>query len=85
MPYFSKYHVREQPASALLGPMRATLLELERRAQHYVDRVNMEPADADTLRAAHDAIAGAREAVERLWQQCGQSAPAAGQGQGAAR
>jgi hypothetical protein len=67
MPYLTKYHVREQPAYALLGPMRASLLELERRAQHYVDRVNMEPSDVEALRAAHQAIARARQEVERIW------------------
>jgi hypothetical protein len=69
MPYLTKYHVREQPAYALLGPMRATLLELERRAHHYVARVNMEPADADAVRAAAQAVARAREEVERIWRE----------------
>ena len=67
MPYFTKYHVREQQAHALLGPMRASLRELEQRARHYVARVNVEPAEADKLRAAGDAIARARAEVERLW------------------
>lgn len=69
MPYLTKYHVREQPAYALLGPLRTTLLELERRAQHYVARVNVEPGDAEAVHAAGQAIARAREEVERLWQQ----------------
>jgi hypothetical protein len=73
MPYFTKYHLREQPAYALLGPMRATLLELERRAQHYVDRVNLEAGASEQVRAAHDAIARAREEVERLWQSSAES------------
>ena len=69
MPYFTKYHVREQQAYALLGPLRASLRELEQRARHYVARVNMDDAEADKLRAAGDTIARAREEVDRLWQQ----------------
>ena len=69
MAYFTKYHVREQQAYALLGPMRASLRELERRARHYVARVNMDAGEAEQLRAAGDAIARAREEVERIWEQ----------------
>ncbi len=69
MPYVTKYHVREQQAYALLGPIRASLVELERRAQHYVERVNMEPADAEAVGAAAQAIARAREEVERIWRE----------------
>jgi hypothetical protein len=69
MPYLTKYHVREQPAYALLGPIRASLLELERRATHYVERVNMEPADAEAVGVAAQAIARAREEVERIWRE----------------
>jgi hypothetical protein len=72
MPYLTKYHVREQPAYALLGPLRASLLELERRANHYVERVNMEPADAEAVRAAAQAIGRAREEVERIWRESAQ-------------
>jgi hypothetical protein len=68
MPYFSKYHLREQPAYALLSPMRASLRELERRARHYVERVALAPADQEAIRAAHEAITAARAEVERLWQ-----------------
>jgi hypothetical protein len=67
MPYLTKYHLSEQRAYALLGPLKATLQELEQRAQHYVDRVNMNPADQQTVREAHDAIAAARQTVEDLW------------------
>jgi len=74
MPYLTKYHVREQPAYALLGPMRAALRELEQRAQHYAERVNLEPADAEAVRAAGQAIARARAEVERIWRE---SAPPA--------
>ncbi len=71
MPYLTKYHVREQPAYALLGPIRTSLLELERRANHYVERVNMEPADAEAVRAAAQAIGRARDEVERIWRESG--------------
>ena len=74
MPYLTKYHVREQPAYALLSPIRASLVELEQRANHYVERVNMEPADAEAVRDAAQAIGRAREEVERIWRE---SAPKA--------
>jgi 7-keto-8-aminopelargonate synthetase-like enzyme len=67
MPYVSKYHLPEQQAYALLGPIGASLRELERRAHHYVDRLAMEPAEAEAVRAAHQAISRARAEVERLW------------------
>ena len=67
MPYLSKYHLREQQADALLGPMCAAIRELERRAAHYVDRLAMAPADLEAVRAAHGAIATARAEVERIW------------------
>jgi hypothetical protein len=67
MPYLSKYHLREQQADALLGPMCAAMWELERRAAHYVDRLTMAPADLEAVRAAHGAIAAARAEVERIW------------------
>jgi hypothetical protein len=67
MPYLSKYHLREQEAAALLGPMCAALRELERRAAHYVARLSMAPADQEAVQAAHEAIAAARSEVERIW------------------
>ena len=70
--YLTKYHLREQPAYALLGPIRAQLSELERRAKHYVARVTMEPEDLEPVRAAAEAIARAGEEVERLWRQSGE-------------
>ncbi len=68
MSYFSKYHVREQQAYALLRPMCASLQELERRAQHYVERVMLMPEEQEALQAAHRAIAAAGAEVERIWQ-----------------
>jgi len=66
MPYLTNYHLAEQNAYALLGPIAEALGELERRTQHYVDRVAMESADQDTLRTARQALAAARAEIERL-------------------
>ena len=65
MPYLSKYHISEQYAHALLEPVTATLRELEARTRHYVDRVNLSAADQESMRKAHEAIATARQEVER--------------------
>jgi len=66
MPYLTNYHLAEQNAYALLGPIAETLRELEQRTQHYVDRLAMEIADQDTLRAARQALAAAHAEIERL-------------------
>jgi hypothetical protein len=66
MPYFTKYHVREQSASVLLGPVRDTLRELEQRTKHFAERLNLEPGSDKTLTEAHAALAQARQALERL-------------------
>ena len=66
MPYLTNYHLAEQNAYALLGPIAESLRELEHRTQHYVDRLAMETADRDTLRAARQALAAARAEIERL-------------------
>ena len=73
MPYLTKYHLREQEAYALLGPVCATLRELERRTAHHVSRVPMEPADVAAVEAARRALEGVRQEVERIRQA---SAPA---------
>ena len=67
MPYLTNYHLREQNAHALLGPITAALRELEQRTQHYAERLAMEPAERETVQAARGAIAAAREEIERLW------------------
>lgn len=59
MPYLSKYHITEQPAEALLGPLAAALRELEGRAHHYAERINMTDEDRDVMLAAHRVLAGA--------------------------
>ncbi len=68
MPYLTPYHLAEQNAYALLGPLSAALQELERRAQHYTERLAMEPSDRETVQAAQRALAAAREEIERLRQ-----------------
>ena len=69
-----QYHLNNQQAGALLGPVRATLRELEGRLQHYVDRLPLEAADEEALRAAHGALATACGEVERLWAESGRRA-----------
>ena len=74
MPYLTNYHIAEQNAYAPLGPVRDSLEELERRTRHYVERLAMDEADRETLRAATRALETARAEIERLRQ----SSPAAG-------
>lgn len=80
MPYLTNYHIAEQNAYALLGPVRDALEELERRTRHYVDRLAMDEADREALRAASGAIATARQEVERLRQTGAPSSVASGNG-----
>jgi hypothetical protein len=58
-----------QEAVALLGPIRSELAQLEARAQGFVDRLDLAPADEAAMRAAHEALARARTEVEGLWQE----------------
>ena len=68
--YLAKYHVRAQQAYALLAPIAATLDELERRVQHYLDRVEIgSEADADALSRAHSALATAPAPVAHHWRE----------------
>ena len=66
MPYLSKYHLGEQQASALLGPVADALRELERRTSHHALRLTLSDADQQALLAAHRAVAAARAEVERI-------------------
>jgi hypothetical protein len=68
MPYLTKYHLREQEAYALLGPVCAALRALERRTAHFAGRVAMAPADEAAVRAAQRVLEGARQEVERIWE-----------------
>ena len=66
MPYLSKYHIAEQQASVLLGPVADALRELERRTGHYAARLHLGYADQQAILAANRAIAAARAEVERI-------------------
>ena len=61
-----KYHLREQQSDALLAPVSASLRELERRVQHYLDRLALAAPDADALAKAHDVLAGASQEIAHL-------------------
>ncbi len=61
-----KYHLRAQQADALLAPVNALLRELERRVQHYRDRVALDAPDADALAQAHNVLANASLEIARL-------------------
>lgn len=63
----AKFHLSRQHAEALLYPMRSTLVELERRASHYLERLHLDQADEIRLRAARDALARARTEIEQLY------------------
>jgi hypothetical protein len=66
MPGPVRYHVEEQHACALLDPLHASLHALESRAQHYVEHLPMSAEDRETIRRAWEALAGARQEIERL-------------------
>ena len=61
-----KYHLSDQQADALLAPIDATLGELERRVQHYLNRVVLGAQDADALQKAHAVLASASREMARL-------------------
>ncbi len=78
MLYYTKYHLSEHSANVLLDPICATLLELERRTQHYTERLNLAPGAGEALTAAHAALATARREVERLHAESAQAAHTSG-------
>jgi hypothetical protein len=53
----SPYHIREQEAAVLLGPIAAELATLEARLAHYHDRLRMADADRATIARARDLLA----------------------------
>ncbi len=61
-----KYHVGTQQADALLAPIDASLRTLERRVQHYIDRVSLAAPDRDALTRAHTMLADASHAITQL-------------------
>jgi hypothetical protein len=66
MPYLTKYHLGEQQAGALLGPLAEAVRDLERRARHYAERLAMSEADRETVVQAHRALGAARAELERI-------------------
>jgi hypothetical protein len=66
MPYLTKYHLGEQQASALLGPVVDALRDLERRAGHHAARLRLSDAYQQAILAAQRAVASARAEVERI-------------------
>jgi hypothetical protein len=59
------YHLAQQYAYALLGPICLSIEELEERTQSYLDHLSLKPADRAALEAAREALAAARAEVAR--------------------
>ena len=66
MPYLTNYHLSEQQASVLLGPIADAVAQLERRTGHYAERLAMSQADREAMLAAHRVLAAARAEIERI-------------------
>ena len=47
-----KYHLGEQRADAILRPLALSLAELETRAQHFLDRLQLVDEDREAVTAA---------------------------------
>jgi hypothetical protein len=60
------YHIANQQASVLLGPIAADLAVLEARLAHYHDRLRMADADRATIARARDLLAGTRAELASL-------------------
>ena len=60
------YHIGEQSASVLLGPVRLGLAELEGRLDHYHERLRMPDADRAIIGRARDVLAGALAQLREL-------------------
>ena len=60
------YHIANQQAAVLLGPIEAELATLEARLAHYHDRLRMADADRATIARARDLLAGMRAELARL-------------------
>jgi len=60
------YHIANQQAAVLLGPIAADLATLEARLAHYHDRLRMADADRATIARARDLLAGARAELVSL-------------------
>ena len=60
------YHIANQQAAVLLGPIAAELAALEARLAHYHDRLRMADADRATIARARDLLAAARAGLASL-------------------
>ncbi len=61
-----RFHLGQQYALALLGPISSALGELEARLTQYVERMPMSDDDRAATFQAQSAVAQARAQVERL-------------------
>ncbi|MFN8523659.1 MAG: hypothetical protein U0821_11230 [Chloroflexota bacterium] len=66
MPYLAPYHLAEQHAAALIGPLAATVADLESRAAHFAARLELSDADRASVLAAQRVLADARAALARI-------------------
>lgn len=72
------YHMAEQEAAALLGPIEATIRDLRERTEHYLERLELRSeADAAALGEAGEAL---RVAAERIATATATAMPDAGAG-----
>jgi hypothetical protein len=60
------YHIANQEAGVLLGPIVDELATLEARLAHYHDRLRMADADRATIARARDLLAGTRAELAGL-------------------
>jgi len=60
------YHIGNQEAGVLLGPILDELASLEARLAHYHDRLRMADADRATIARARDLLAGTRAELAGL-------------------
>ncbi|HLI50804.1 MAG TPA: hypothetical protein VKU87_03350 [Thermomicrobiaceae bacterium] len=62
------YHLSQQYAYALLGPICRELAELESRSQGYLDHLNLSPEDREVIETARDRLRAALGEVAALRQ-----------------
>lgn len=60
------YHLSPQSAVALLGPIEASLAELETRLAHYVERISMPDGDREAIAKARAVLSRDRAAITEL-------------------
>lgn len=60
------YHLSEHSATVLLDPVRLSLAQLERRLQHYADRIPMGDGDRETINQAKRIVERALHEIQAL-------------------